>query len=409
MGKGKGAKVAATQIFGWGISTGLKLWQAVKPVWDTLHSAWEVVKPIWDKVEAVYETLKTYVVDVYIDWIKPVWDRVEVVWSKLNDVVDWIDGVYNATIGKIEHVYDTLFGRFEELAEKFRLGAEKTTRLIAVFSEDLAKKIYDTAEMIEASTIGRIREIRDSITHQVDVVYNELRDRINDFYYAVKDIIDPVRRVVFEVKDFLEISFEKPDLLRRETIVKTADTYGDRFSRSASATDLTYKRPKAPPPVPPGEMVTILDSFVEEMDKEETGLWADVHEWLIRQTEQLDAGQDPIEFIQDAELLDEVERKEYEAQQLYPDDPEIAEYIVDVPAWAQRYDVADEYRQARMHWKELVVIHHNTHDIYDFITHFERKPGQYDGLKEMIRALVAAFAGDWDKTDDYIKTQSEGW
>jgi phage-related protein len=226
----KGAKgIPWGQVFSWTFDTARSMWQALSPVWTVINKLWSVVRPLWGEVHRIWAYIKTYVVDTYVNYIKPILDKIDFIFSEIEKIVNWVDKLYISTIGRIEDIYNKLFGRFEELWKTFEEFRDKTLRLIASVNEELSQKLYEATEKLEAQTIGRIREARDELLHTIDKVYTELRNKINDFYYAVKDLIAPLEQARAKIEDFLGIAFEKPNLLRRETVKMTAVTYGQEW------------------------------------------------------------------------------------------------------------------------------------------------------------------------------------
>jgi len=321
-GKKGGKAIAWSQIFSWTSQTATSMWVALGPVWNTITSLWNSVKPLYDSVNRIYQTLKSTIGDLYTHFIKPAWDMVHAVWSKLNDTIDWIDNLYNKTIGRIEEVYDKLFGRIEDLWKHVEDTRDKLLRVISVFNKDLARRFYDTTEKLEASTIGRIRDLRDDLLHMIDSTYEDLRSKINDFYWAVKDLTDQVHQKVIAVEDFLSVSFEKPQLLKRETVKTTADTYGQEWWDSVM-THIAPRTKKAEVEVMfRGDISSRTDEVLQELDKGEEGSWADVYHYIDESVQFMDLGTDPQSFEPDTTLMSREALQEFIKSPRPPDNPE---------------------------------------------------------------------------------------
>lgn len=321
-GKKGGKAIAWSQIFTWTSQSATSMWIALQPVWTTITSLWNSVKPLWDSVNSIYQTLKSYITDLYTEFIKPAFDLVNAAWDKINELIGWIDKIYQETIGRIEGVYNRLFGHIEELWRTFEDTRDRILRVVAIFNRDLAQKLYDTTEKLEASTIGQIRNLRDELLHQIDKVYTDLRDRINDMYYAVKDLITPLEEARAKIEDFLGIAFEKPNLLRRETVKMTADTYGQEWWDS-TMTRIAPRIKRADVEVTlRGTIRTRTDEAVEEMDKGRDGAWADVYNYVDDAVALMDAGGDPASFEPDTTLMSREDLEESLRVPRPPDSPE---------------------------------------------------------------------------------------
>ena len=304
MGKEKGAKIASTQIFGWSIGGAGSLWSALGPVWNSFKNAWDTISPYIEKAEGLFESVRKYVEPIYNDYIKPVMNTVNTVMSKVNDVIKWVDDIYNQTIGRIESVYNTLFGRIENLWRDFESTRDKLTRLIGTVNKDLAQKIYDATEKVEANTIGRVRAFRDELEHRIDQVYEELRSRINDFYYALKDIINPIQEIAFRIKDVVDISFEKPKLLSKDTVVTTADTYGADWFESLMMQGTEPTRIRHVQVMFRQETEKEMDRIIDEIRAGKEGPWGDVASYIDDAVFRVASGLDPAPWEIN---LDEVE------------------------------------------------------------------------------------------------------
>jgi len=303
MGKGAGKKTAYMFIPQYA-SYVKDLWDALGPVWNTLNSLWDKVGSLWSKVSSAVSQLRSWVKDFYDDIIKPVWNKVEVAWSKINDVLDWIDDLYHKTIGKIDEVYNKLFGKIEKVWRDFEDTRDKVLRLISTFNKDLSQKIYDATEKVEASTIGRIRDLRDELLHKIDKVYEELRSRINDFYYAIKDIVDQANEVVFRIKDVIDISFEKPNVLSKETIIRSADTYGADWFESLMMQGTEPTRIRHVEVMFRQETAKEMDRIIDEIRAGKKGPWGDVASYIDDAVFRVASGLDPAPWDIN---LDEVE------------------------------------------------------------------------------------------------------
>lgn len=294
---------------------------AIFQIFGILKTIWNTFKPIWDQISKIYSVLKQSVIDLYLTYIKPILGYIDVIFSKIEEVVDWFDKLYKSTIGRVEDIYNETFGRIEDLWKRFEDFRDRMLRLIAVLNKDLAQQLYDTTEKLEASTIGRIRDLKDDLLHQIDKVYTELRDRINDFYYALKDLIKPVQDAVHKFEDFLAIAFEKPDLLSRKTIVTSADTYGQEWWNSTIGRITPRSRRMDVEVMLRGTIRTKQQEVVQEMDKGKQGTWADVYNYIQDSVALMDAGGDPASFEADPDLLSTDDLKESLEVPRAPDDP----------------------------------------------------------------------------------------
>lgn len=322
MGKEKAVKVTAMQIVGWTIDTATSLWVALGPVWDTFKRLWDALKPIWDVIEGVYQFIKDYVLEFYNAFIKPLLETVDWILAKLDQVLKWIDDVYNATIGRIEKIYEDLFGKYEELWRRIEEAGEKLARVAGIFSKDLGESILKLLDELEGRTIGQIRDLRDEILGKIDDIYIYVRDKINDAYWAIKDLVKPIEDKVFDILDRLEISFEKPDLLRRETVTKTADTYGlDWWDRIMKGIEPKPKKLEVRAYIR-GDVYKKIEENAKTMDLGKDGDWSDVWEYIAESADNLDAGADPASFNLNPDKLPEEELTEYLEADKLPDDPE---------------------------------------------------------------------------------------
>ena len=156
-------------------------------------------------------------------------------------------------------------------------------------------------------------------------MYVDLRGRINDALYAMRDLIKPVQSAVFSLKEAFEISFERPDLLRRETIVTTADTYGADWFGISSGKWLGEDSITEYEITGRTEAVTYIDEHLENLDQGEAGSWADVAKYIDTQVENLNSGLDPDTFTLDQALLEERDREDLKEVPKYPDNPQ--EYL----------------------------------------------------------------------------------
>lgn len=321
-GKAKAGKVVASQIFGWASQTAASMWTALGPVWTVLNQIWNTIKPLWDSIAKLWTYVKTWVIDIYVTYIKPILDVIDTILSKIEGVIRYFDDLYNRSIGRIEDIYTKTVGRFEDLWKRFEDFRDRVLRLIAVLNKDLAHQIYDATEKLEASTIGRIRDLKDDLLHQIDNVYTELRDRINDFYYAVKDLLRPVQDAVRRFEDFLDISFEKPNLLRRKTIVTSADTYGQEWWDSTIGKITPRSRRLDVKVMLLGTIRKKQQEVVGEMDKGKDGSWSDVYNYIEGAVRLMDAGGDPASFEPDRSLLSPNDLEESAQVPDSPPDPE---------------------------------------------------------------------------------------
>ncbi|MCD6126070.1 MAG: hypothetical protein J7J19_03580 [Thaumarchaeota archaeon] len=290
------------------------IWKAIRDIWDELSKHWGWITKIWDKV------------NVFLPgWIRTIGDQVLHVANEVKTTADkiitWIDDIYNKTIGKIDKVYNTLFGKIEKVWRDFEDTRDKILRLIGIFNKDLSRKIYEATERVEADTIGWIRNLRDELEHRIDKVYEALRAKINDLYWALKDIIDQTREVVFRVKDVIDISFEKPRLLSRDTVKLTADTYGLDWWHSISDQVVGSPGRQEVTEIKEGKLMKKIDEYVDMLDADKEGPWRDVTGYIDKTVYAMDHGGDPESFKLDASLLTENELAEYREIPRYPDDP----------------------------------------------------------------------------------------
>jgi hypothetical protein len=138
----------------------------------------------------------------------------------------------------------------------------------------------------------------------------------------VKDLIAPLEQARAKIEDFLGIAFEKPNLLRRDTVKMTADTYGQDWWDSIM-TRIAPRIVRADVEVTlRGTIKTRTDEVVEELDKGKDGTWGDVYQYVDDSVALMDAGGDPASFEADTTLLSREDLKESLRVPRAPDKPE---------------------------------------------------------------------------------------
>jgi len=302
-------------------STGKKVYDTAKDVWNAISDIWSEISKHWSWITKIWNYVKGFLPS----WIAQIGDQVMKVGNEVKQtaskIISWVDNIYKQVIGKIDWVYNKLFGKIEKVWRDFENTRDKIVRLIGIFNKDLSWKIYNATEKVEANTIGRIRALRDELEHRIDQVYEGLRSRINDVYYAIKDIVDQTREVVFRVKDVIDISFEKPKLLSRDTVKLTADTYGMDWWGSISGKIIGSPGRREVQEIKEGGIIQKIDWYRIQMDAGREGHWADVMDYIERSVDNMDRGGDPETFQLDPELLSADEAEEYRQAPQFPEDP----------------------------------------------------------------------------------------
>ena len=286
------------------------IWAFFVTVWNLFTKVWDTFRIVWTKIKNVWTYIKPLALDIYKKFIKPVIGFVEAINDRIGKVVKWFDRLYKNTIGRVENVYNLLFGRYEVFFKDYTVFKDVALRAIAKVDKRFAERLSKELIRIEAQTFGKIRGLRDQITGEINKVYHTVRDEMNAIYHDFKDLVDPWIAKAKKVEEHLAISFEAPDRLGERTTMETTRKYGDAaFNELIKpvgplADDEAFDR------LSEEKDIAWMDTALDDMEKWDKGRWSDLASFIDEGVDEVDKSIMPATKLMNLDLLSSMEKRD---------------------------------------------------------------------------------------------------
>lgn len=283
MGGGdKGGKKATWgQVFSWSRDMGVEMWRALKRLRLVLQPIINLIKGIIDWVKVIWGWVKPWIdwiLNTYKTYIKP-WidylrDIVEVIHHAVVFVRDGLDGL-------VKELYRKWFPEIEEARAAIKELFTKTAEIVSVFDEKLANKIIETRDEFLATIDKYSRDLRDWALDKIHDVFDPILHKVNEITILLEGFIRSVEDRFRPIIDLISKTFERPQVLRRETMERSGRKWGYELWSSmfeGSSPPLTPREERELRYEPPEDWGTeIVRKTLELQDTE----WKDVTDAAI--------------------------------------------------------------------------------------------------------------------------------
>ncbi len=266
------AWVVAIAAFVWGVMvvvynafmawiTPLVLWLQTQVEWLWFEVVWYLT-PLFVTLQVFVET---YIVPV-IAW--------------LQGLVFWLQAAMLLVQGKLEElinfVYNKVFKDVEELRANIIKVSDTLKDVASVFSKDLADKIQATEDKTLRLLDSYTRDIRDWAISTLHEATDPLVRKTNEISVLLNGFINQVKDRFKPIEDLIALTFEKPQVLKRETLGATSmlwgvDLWNDLFSGVTPIKPVTPSAETMRLQVDP-----VVDKYIEDIFAEKVGGWGDI-------------------------------------------------------------------------------------------------------------------------------------
>ena len=234
------------------------IWQ----VYDFIRSIYNFIKPFTDSITAfVYK------------WIIPAINWLNVWITTFKNIILVIQGNLDQVI---EDLYKKVFPGIEDLRKAIESTYNKVIDIVSVFSREAADKLAANRDELLRAIDKYTRDIRDELIYKIHEYTDPVISKLNEILI----IIDTQKRDLLTrlkpVEDLIAITFEKPNVIKRETFQGTSQRWGvdlwnDLFSGITPTTPVT----------PSLERVqlkedAVIDKYIEIIFAGKDGDWKDV-------------------------------------------------------------------------------------------------------------------------------------
>lgn len=268
-------------LWAWVVSISAFIWGVLVVAWEALL-AWLYPFYVWamgiinNYILPLLWTLQTWYLYVkeFIDtWVVPA-----VIW--LQGAVAWIQALMLLVQGKLEDlinlVYNKVFKDIEELRSNIVRAFDTIKDVASVFSRDLADRIQVTEDKFLTLLNSYTRDLRDWAISSLHAATDPIIRKTNEISVLLTGFITQVADRFKPIENLIAMTFEKPQVFKRESVFNTsmrwgADLWSDLF---AGVTPIK--------PITPGEeMVRLqvdpfIDKFIEDIFAEKVEGWQDV-------------------------------------------------------------------------------------------------------------------------------------
>jgi len=279
MGGGKGGggkKVAWSEVFTWASRFAEKSWEALKGAWQVITPLTTAIKDLWGYIAKVYDWVKGYIqpiYDFYKDYIKPVLDFV-------HTAIDWALKGLALVNGKLDELWKMVetdvFGPLNEIRKDVNKLWLDISGIVSIWNKELGEQMRSQEEKLDKKWHTMLDDIYKATIGEVKEYLEPIQKKINEIDANFHKYIDPITKTMEKVEKIIETTFEKPQVLKRETIFSTSQEWGvdlwnDLFS------GVTPKEPVTPSL----EMVQlkvdpVVDKYIKDIFAEKVEGWGDI-------------------------------------------------------------------------------------------------------------------------------------
>lgn len=292
--KGDGGKKGPDwgQIFSWAANFAAHSWTALKDVYLVIKPMIDLIKGVIGIAIDVFNFVKdklAWIYDFYKDWVKP--------W------IDWVRGaleIVQATMlvvqGRIEEfikvVYTDLFGDIEKIRADVLSMFDKVEDIISIFSEETAAKLQVFEDKLFMTLDKYTRDIRDELIGKLHEVTDPVLHKINEITLVIEGYLKPIASRFETIEKLINITFEKPQLLRRETLKITGLSYGmDLWNATFEGSTPALTEEEAAP-FPFAMVPEWMQKAQENIIKGREGEWSDVEKRIEEELQEIITGEE---------------------------------------------------------------------------------------------------------------------
>jgi len=190
----------------------------------------------------------------------------------------------------LESLFPEVFSTIDEIKQDIQEIFGKVKDIVGVFSEELAAKIQATEEKLLRTISKYTTDLRDELIGKLHDITDPIIRKIDSITAVIEGYIRPIEEAFNRVKTIIETSFEKPQLLRRETMEISGLLYGEDLYDAmfrAGTTKIEREDEESLNQIVQEPLIEDMKWLIKEPEK---GYWQDVEKEIVRQQEEVKEG-----------------------------------------------------------------------------------------------------------------------